>query len=83
MLFEKKALFLNFNFTIKFTACFVRNSQISNNTEYIYNVSVIVFCFVCLFISIACYSRLIRVISRIIKGDTPVCYFTVIYIILQ
>ncbi|VBB34695.1 unnamed protein product, partial [Acanthocheilonema viteae] len=52
------------------SSCFVRNSQISNNTEYVYNVSVIVFCFLCLFISVACYSGLIRVISKIIESDT-------------
>uniref|UniRef100_A0A8R1TST8 G_PROTEIN_RECEP_F1_2 domain-containing protein n=1 Tax=Onchocerca volvulus TaxID=6282 RepID=A0A8R1TST8_ONCVO len=51
------------------SSCFVRNSQISNNTEYIYNISVIIFCFICLVISVICYSGLIRVISKIIKSD--------------
>ncbi|KAM3721738.1 Beta-2 adrenergic receptor [Dirofilaria immitis] len=60
----------NISYSLLFpSSCFVRNSQISNNTEYIYNISIIIFCFVCLIISIICYSGLIRVISKIIKND--------------
>nr|CRZ23596.1 Bm4526 [Brugia malayi] len=54
------------------SSCFIRNSQISNNTEFVYNIVVIVFCFVCLVISVACYGGLIRVISKIVKNDTSI-----------
>ncbi|VDK29216.1 unnamed protein product [Gongylonema pulchrum] len=55
-----------------FEPCFVRSGQASNNTEFIYNIAIIVFCCICLVISIACYGVLIRIISGIIKADASV-----------
>ncbi|VDN05933.1 unnamed protein product [Thelazia callipaeda] len=55
-------------------ACFVRTGQTSTEMEYVYNIVIIVFCFVCLVIAIVCYSALIRVISKIIRTDTSLLH---------
>ncbi|VDK19743.1 unnamed protein product [Anisakis simplex] len=44
-------------------ACYVRSGT-SLDSQFVFNVGVIVFCFTCLIISIICYTALIRVISR-------------------
>lgn len=49
--------------------CFVRSGQASSDTEFVYNIFIIIFCFVCLVISVACYTALIRFITKIVKAD--------------
>ncbi|VDM47933.1 unnamed protein product [Toxocara canis] len=48
--------------------CYVRSGT-SLDSQFVYNVGIIFFCFMCLVISIVCYTALIRVISRIVKSD--------------
>ncbi|KHN79516.1 hypothetical protein Tcan_13679 [Toxocara canis] len=50
------------------SSCYVRSGT-SLDSQFVYNVGIIFFCFMCLVISIVCYTALIRVISRIVKSD--------------
>ncbi|MFH4978220.1 hypothetical protein AB6A40_004929 [Gnathostoma spinigerum] len=67
--YPKDSTILNSTEHANISSCLVRSSR-SLDSQFVFNVGVIVFCFICLLICVICYVILIRVIARIVRIDS-------------